>query len=160
MKRLTSIGIWSFYPRLIRITLSWPTTKKERADAGLAPCDTSIDRILQSCKDYLIRPENSFMTETFQSRLNEVPGLTDTEKEEYKKKHLSILKEHFIPAYTKLSAALEELKGRGSNGLGLSHYKDGRAYYEYLVASLTGTDSTVPELRERIEKSWEAIWRR
>lgn len=126
--------------------------EKERADAGLAPCDTAIDRILQSCKDYLIRPENSFMTETFQSRLDEVPGLSDAEKAEYKKKHLSILKEHFIPAYTNLSAALEELKGRGSNELGLCHYEKGKAYYEYLVASLTGTDSTVPELRDRIEK--------
>lgn len=30
--------------------------EKEMADAGLAPSDITIDRMLQSCKDYLIRP--------------------------------------------------------------------------------------------------------
>lgn len=128
--------------------------EKEQADAGLAPSDVTIDRMLQSCKDYLIRPENSFLTETFSSRLDEVNGLTDEEKAEYKKKHLQILKEHFIPAYTNLSKALEELKGRGTNSNGLCHYEKGKDYYEYLVAALTGTDSPIPELRGRIEKKF------
>ena len=83
------------------------------ADAGLALSDITIDRMLQSCKDYLIRPENSFLTETFNSRLDEVEGLTEDEKTAYKTKHLQILKEHFIPAYTTLSKALEELKAEG-----------------------------------------------
>lgn len=126
--------------------------EKERARAGLAPSDATIDRILQSCKDYLIRPENSFLTETFASRLDEVPGLSAEEKEEYKKQHLTILKEHFIPAYTNLSAALEELKGSCTGDSSLSSYEKGKEYYAYLVASETGTDSSVDELRQRIEK--------
>ena len=128
--------------------------EKEMADAGLAPSDITIDRMLQSCKDYLIRPENSFLTETFNSRLDEVEGLTEDEKTAYKTKHLQILKEHFIPAYTTLSKALEELKGRGTNENGLCHYEKGKAYYEYLVATLTGTDSSIPELKNRIEKKF------
>ena len=126
--------------------------EKEMAAEGLAPSDTTIDRILQSCKDYLIRPENSFLTETFSSRLEDVPELTEEEKNAYKQKHLAILKEHFIPAYTSLSASLEELKGQGRNDKGLCYYEKGKEYYEYLVASLTGTDSSVEELKSRIEK--------
>lgn len=126
--------------------------EKEMAAAGLAPSDTTIDRILQSCKDYLIRPENSFLTETFSSRLEDVPGLTEDEKTAYKQKHLTILKEHFIPAYTNLSTSLEALKGQGKNDKGLCYYDKGKEYYEYLVASLTGTDSSVEELKTRIEK--------
>lgn len=128
--------------------------EKEKADAGLAPSDVTIDRMLQSCRDYLIRPENSFLTETFSSRLDEVEGLTGEEKTEYKKKHLQILKEHFIPAYTNLYKSLEELKGRGSNENGLCHYEDGKAYYEYLTAALTGTGSPIPELKNRIERQF------
>lgn len=126
--------------------------ERERAGAGLTPSDTTLDRIIQSCKDYLIRPENSFLTETFASRLEEVPGLTEKELEEYKEKHLTILKEDFIPAYTNLSAALEELKGKGTNSGGLCGYENGKEYYSYLVSSQTGTDSTVEALRDRIEK--------
>lgn len=126
--------------------------EKELAAGGLAPSDTTIDRILQSCKDYLIRPENSFLTETFSSRLEDVPDLTEEEKTAYKQKHLAILKEHFIPAYTNLSASLEALKGQGTNDKGLCYYEKGKEYYEYLAASLTGTDSSVEELKSRIEK--------
>ncbi len=126
--------------------------ERERAAAGLTLSDAAIDRILQSCRDYLIRPENSFLVETFAERLEDVEGLTEEEKEEYKERHLTILKEHFIPAYTNLSAALEELKGSGQADGGLCTYERGKEYYAYLVASLTGTDSSVPQLRQRIEK--------
>ena len=130
--------------------------EKERAKAGLAPSDATIDRIIQSCRDYLIRPENSFLTETFSSRLDEVAGLSQEEKEDYKKQHLAIMKEHFIPAYTNLSAALEELKGSCTGDGSLSSYEKGKEYYTYLVASETGTDSSVDELRQRIEKQMGA----
>lgn len=126
--------------------------EKERAEAGLAPSDTTLDRIIQSCKDYLIRPENSFLTETFASRLEELPELTEEEREAYKEQHLKILKEDFIPAYTNLSTTLEELKGTGTNTGGLCGYENGREYYSYLVSSQTGTDCTVEDLRDRIEK--------
>lgn len=121
-----------------------------RADAGLAPSDSTLDRIIQSCKDYMIRPENSFLTETFQSKLEDIPGLSEDEKNEYKARHLTILKEHFIPAYEQLSASLEALKGRCVNENGLYYLKDGKRYYEYLVASKTGSSSSVPELKKRI----------
>lgn len=126
--------------------------EKERADAGLAPSDATLDRIIQSCKDYLIRPENSFLTETFAFRLDEIKDLTEEEKSEYKEKHLTILKEHFIPAYTELTETLESLKGRGTNEGGLSGYENGKAYYTYLAAAETGTDSKLEDLKERILK--------
>lgn len=121
-----------------------------RADAGLASSDATLDRIIQSCKDYMIRPESSFLTETFQSKLEDIPVLSEEEKNEYKARHLTILKEHFIPAYEQLSASLEALKGRGVNENGLYYFKDGKRYYEYLVASKTGTTSSVAELKKRI----------
>lgn len=130
--------------------------EQAQADAGLAPSDDTIDRILKSCKSYLIRPENSLLTETFASRLNAVEGLSDAEKASYKAKHLTILKEHFIPAYTNLSKALESLKGSHPEAGGLSTYEHGREYYAYLAAALTGTDSSVDTLKTRIEKQMQA----
>lgn len=125
--------------------------EKVRADAGLAPCDLVLDQIIQSCKDYMIRPENSFLNETFNSKLDSIEGLTQEEKEEYKKRHLTVMKEHFIPAYQMLAGELEQLKGRGSNSMGLCGYPDGKRYYEYLTASSTGTGYTVPELKQQVQ---------
>ena len=130
--------------------------EQTQADAGLAPSDDTIDRILKSCKSFLIRPENSLLTETFAARLNGVEGLSDAEKASYKAKHLTILKEHFIPAYTNLSKTLESLKGSHPKAGGLSTYEHGKEYYAYLAASLTGTDSSVDALKTRIEKQMQA----
>lgn len=126
--------------------------EKSRADARLAFSDTTLDRIIQSCKNYMVRPESSFMTETFNDRLNKIADLTEEEKNEYINRNTTILKEHFIPAYENLSAELEALKGTGKNESGLYYFDDGKKYYEYLVASATGTTSSIPELRRRIEK--------
>ena len=125
--------------------------EKVRADAGLAPCDLVLDQIIQSCKDYMIRPENSFLNETFNSKLDSIDGLTEEEKNEYKARHLAVMKEHFIPAYQMLAGELEKLKGRGQNPMGLCGYPDGKRYYEYLAASSTGTGYTVPELKQQVQ---------
>lgn len=125
--------------------------EKVRADAGLAPCDLVLEQIIQSCKDYMIRPENSFLNETFNSKLDSIDGLTEEEKNEYKARHLAVMKEHFIPAYQMLAGELEKLKGRGQNPMGLCGYPDGKRYYEYLAASSTGTGYTVPELKQQVQ---------
>lgn len=125
--------------------------EKVRADAGLAPCDLVLDQIIQSCKDYMSRPENSFLNETFNSKLDSIDGLTEEEKNEYKARHLAVMKEHFIPAYQMLAGELEKLKGRGQNPMGLCGYPDGKRYYEYLAASSTGTGYTVPELKQQVQ---------
>lgn len=114
--------------------------------------------ILKSCKSYLIRPENSLLTETFASRLNAVEGLSDAEKASYKAKHLTILKEHFIPAYTNLSKALESLKGSHPETGGLSTYEHGREYYAYLAAALTGTDSSVDASKRGLRSRCRQIY--
>lgn len=130
--------------------------EKEQAAAGLGPSDAAIERILASCKSYLIRPENSLLTETFASRLEEVEGLGESEKAAYKARHLAILKEHFIPAYTELSETLQSLKGTHPDAGGLCTYEHGKEYYAYLAASLTGSDSSVDTLKTRIEKQMQA----
>lgn len=126
--------------------------EKRRAEAGLGLSDATIDRIVESCKDHLIRPENNFLTETFSTRLDAISALTPEEKSAYERRHLAILKEHFIPAYTKLCEALEALKGQGSNDMGLCYFPEGKRYYEYLAASLTGSGSSVSELKSRISR--------
>lgn len=124
--------------------------EQTQADSGVGLSDEILDRIIKSCKSYLIRPENSLLTETFSLRLDDVPDLSNSEKAAYKAKHLSIMKEHFIPAYTNLSKTLESLKGSTPETGGLATYEHGKEYYGYLVSKLTGTDSTVDELKTRI----------
>lgn len=135
--------------------------EKQKADAGLAPSDASIDGIIESCKSYLIDPENNFLTETFAGRLETVTGLTDEQTEELSSRHITAIKDHFIPAYQLLIDGMEAFRGKGIHDGGLADLKNGRKYYEYLLKSGPGTSYTVKELKEaligRMEKDLDTI---
>ena len=62
-----------------------------------------------------------------------MPELTPEEKEDYIKKNLEVLETHFVPAYEELYAGLKQLRGSGTNELGIYYLPEGRRYYEYLV---------------------------
>lgn len=73
--------------------------EKQKADAGLAPSDTSIDAILASCESYLVKPEQNFLTDTFESRLDILEEqtntkLTDEERQTLISRHITIIREH------------------------------------------------------------------
>ncbi len=133
------------------------TFETARTDAGLGMCDTVIDNIILSCNAYLIDADHSFMAETFASRLDEMGGLSDQEKADYKAKNKRAIDEHFVPAYERLISGLEGLKGKGANDKGLYYFPEGRKYYEYLVNSSTGTSySDVSALKQAITKQMSA----
>ncbi|MBQ6856044.1 MAG: DUF885 family protein, partial [Lachnospiraceae bacterium] len=104
--------------------------ENQKADAGLAPSDVTIDNIIASCESYLIDPENNFLTETFAIRLagmEEISGisLTDTEKANLENRHVTAIRDHFIPAYQLLIDGMSAMKGRGLNESGLCGSADG-----------------------------------
>lgn len=126
--------------------------EKERADAGLSMSDEWFDDIITSCESYLLTPDRSFLSETFETRLKEVPGLTEEETTAYTARNLQILGEDFIPAYQLLVDGLASLKGTGTNDKGLCYFPRGKEYYEYLVQSSTGTTyETIDQLKDAIE---------
>lgn len=138
--------------------------EEQKADAGLGPSDASIDRIIDSCRSYLIDPEDNFLTETFETRLSSLGSsvsLSDQQKEDFRSRHLDAIKNSFLPAYRHLIDGLSGLKGRGINEGGLCGFRDGRRYYEYLLRSGPGLSYNIEELKtalsDRMQKDLETI---
>lgn len=138
--------------------------EEQKADAGLGPSDASIDRIIDSCSSYLIDPEDNFLTGTFEIRLNSLGSivpLSDQQKEDFRSRHLDVIKTSFLPAYRHLIDGLSGLKGRGINEGGLCKFRDGRRYYEYLLRSGPGLSYNIEELKaalsDRMQKDLETI---
>lgn len=130
--------------------------EKEKAAAGLFMSDTSVDHIIDSCAAYLLAPEQNFLTETFQTRLDTVPALSDEEKAAYLEQHKKVITEHFIPAYQLLVDGMTSLKGSGTNEMGICYFPRGKEYYSYLVKSSTGTSySTVEKLKKAVERQMD-----
>lgn len=139
-------SIDSYYAQLLAF-------EQQKSQAGLGLCDWAIDRIVESCSAYLSDADTGFMAQTFASRLDELGGLTQTEREQYIARNQEALAGHFVPAYQLLSEGLLALKGTGGNDKGLFYLPQGREYYEYLVKSNTGTSyPTVEELQGAVMK--------
>lgn len=130
------------------------TFEEERSRAGLFCSDSAVEHIVESCQPYIIDPQYHILHTSFVSRLEDMPDLTAEEKEGYIQQNLTILEEHFIPAYENLANGLTALKGTGLYEGGLCSYPEGKEYYEYLVHSYSGTSySSITDLKNAIEQS-------
>lgn len=126
--------------------------EREKSKAGLFMTDACVDTIVEDCAAYLSAPQEHFLTATFDERLSAMADLTPEEKAAYQARNAQMLTEHFIPGYELLLEGLKELKGTAANDKGLSYFPEGKAYYEYLIRSSTGTTcDTVEQLRDAIE---------
>lgn len=127
--------------------------ERDKADAGLFMSDMAVDSVIQSCKSYMDENGFSFLFESFKNRLEQVPGLTEDEKQNLISRNATIIKEDFLNAYKTLSDGLEKLKGSGRNVNGVCGWKKGQEYYEYLIQSeIAPSYPDIGSLLEALEK--------
>ena len=124
--------------------------EKEKADAGLFMSDFACQNIIDQCNAFIADSDNHYLIETFNSRIDKLTGLTQSEKDHYRLQNEKILHEHIFPAYENLVAALTDLLGSGTNENGLCYFPEGKQYYEYLLAYNTGTSESVKTLENMI----------
>lgn len=125
--------------------------EKEKVKAGLFMADFAVDGIIEQCSQFIEDPENNYMIDVFNDKIDEFEDLSEEEKEAYKEQNKEIILTEVIPGYERLIEELEALKGSGNNDLGICYYKDGKRYYEYLIRTRTGSSASVSEL-----KTWTA----
>ena len=126
--------------------------EQEKADAGLFMSDSCCRKVIESCEVFTLHPDDNFLITTFDNRLDQMEGISDGDKADYRKRNQTAIAEHVIPAYQNIASGLTKLMRRGRNDWGLCNYEDGCAYYSALVAYYTGCDDTVEELFSQIEE--------
>lgn len=124
--------------------------EQERAHQGYFMSDTTLDRILEQCREFVKDPENNYMLDIFSQKLKEYGKFTDSEQNELMNRHKEILLNKVIPAYEKLIIGLNALRGSGKNPMGLTYYKKGQKHYEYLLQAETGCYDSVKKIQQRL----------
>ncbi len=125
--------------------------EQEKARAGLFMADYVADGVIAQCEDFIENPQENYMIEVFNDKIEEFEDLSAEEKESYKEKNYQVITTEVVDAYKILIEGLTLLKGSGTNELGLCYYEDGKEYYEYLVRTGTGSDSSVKKLERKAE---------
>lgn len=124
--------------------------EEEKAAAGLFMSDFACQNIIDQCNAFIADSDNHYLIETFNTRIDKLTGLTQSEKDHYRLQNEKMLREHIFPAYENLAAALTDLLGSGTNENGLCYFPEGKQYYEYLLAYNTGASESVKTLENMI----------
>lgn len=125
--------------------------EQEKSKAGLFMPDYAADAVIEQCEEFISDPENNYMIEIFDDKIDAFEGLTDEERADYKERNHTIITTDVVNGYETLIDGLTALRGTGTNELGLCYYDDGKKYYEYLVRTATGCDDSVDELIARTD---------
>ena len=123
--------------------------------------DYAADTVIGQCRAFLEMGEGNYLYSTFADRIEEMEELTNEEKSNYIQDNALAIQDCVFPAYEKLIASVEELKGSGSNEKGLAFLPQGKEYYELLVEQSTGSERSVEEMedltRRQISDDLEAM---
>jgi len=109
----------------------------EKSQRGLFMSDTSLDLILDECRDFAaLKTDNSLIT-SFGANIAEITfDLTDEEIAAYTAKNTQAVEDVVLPAYQKLMNAIEALRGTGVSAVGLSGLPEGQRYVEYTLKAI------------------------
>ena len=125
--------------------------EQKKADAGLFMSDFACDNIISQCEDFIANTEEHYLILTFNNKVDQVADLSVEERDAYKEKNQTLIKETVLPAYRTLATALTGLLGKGTNNKGLSYFEKGKEYYEYLVYYNTGCSLEIPDIQAMVE---------
>lgn len=123
-----------------------------KSEAGLFMPDYAAEAVIEQCEEFIEDPENNYMIEIFDDKIDAFEGISEEEKESYKEQNYELITTDVVDGYRILIDGLTALKGTGTNELGLCYYENGTEYYEYLVRTETGSNASVEELQKRTEE--------
>lgn len=131
-----------YFKQLIRF-------EKEKSKGGLFMSDVVLDEVIAQCKQFIADSSDNMLLSTFDERIGQMQ-MEEIKKQDYISQNKQIVSESIIPAYRQLINGLNEFRGTGTNEGGLCNYKNGAQYYEYMIASNTGTNLSAEELKNKI----------
>lgn len=126
--------------------------EKMKSEKGLFMMDEVADMIIEQCDNFIENPDENYLIDIFNDKIDAMSDFTSEEKNQLKADNRDAVLNHIIPAYALLSDGLKTLKGTGQYEGGLCNYPDGSKYYEYLVYDATGSDRSIDEIEELIDK--------
>lgn len=144
------------YLELIKLTPTYFSSlcqfEQEKFSKGFGMSDYSLNKVIHQCntiitEESLLNNEH-FLITTFSERLLQAVNdkiITKKEASAFATQNRQYLASYFLPAYENLATSLSSLCGMGKNEAGLVHYGPGKAYYEWLFCTLTGSEVGVKE---------------
>ncbi|WP_347994838.1 DUF885 domain-containing protein [uncultured Eubacterium sp.] len=132
--------------------------ESEKIDNKTFMSKSNCESIIAQCLSLINDGSNkdNLLIETFNSRLKKCKFLSDKVAADYLNLNKDYVNNYVLSSYKKLTDKLSHFNSSYYTDKDLENYtladsKQGKAYYEYLVSSKTGSTKTVSELKTRIQ---------
>lgn len=125
--------------------------EQQKSSAGLFMSDAVADQVIAQCNAFVEMGNDNYLLSTFEERVKNIEKLTFEEQQKLIQENKEILESFVLPAYESLALSLAALKGTGTNTQGLCKFSEGTNYYSHLVASETGSNRNITELKQLIQ---------
>ena len=125
--------------------------EKEKSEMGLFMSDFAVDAVIKQCKEFTESTEDNFLIDSFNVRIEEL-NIPEEKKTAYREENKNKVLNDVIPAYGNLVDGLKQLKGTGTNDMGLCYFENGREYYEILARNSTGSVKSVDEMIDALDE--------
>ncbi|MBR1816221.1 MAG: DUF885 domain-containing protein [Lachnospiraceae bacterium] len=126
-----------------------------KADKGYFMSSHSANEVIRQCTEFIDKPEENLLIDTFEERVRSVEGLTEEEINSYIQQNHDNVINYIIPTYENVINVFKQLRNKGENDLGLCYLEGGKDYYAYLLKSKTGTDRTPDEVIDLLDSALE-----
>lgn len=126
--------------------------EQQRREAGFISPDFVVSDTIDQIDQFLTASgDDNLLIETFEDKIENVPGLGKDQKQTYINNNRSLVRQVVLPAFESLRNSLEEYLDDSSDKERLCQYDGGKEYYELLLSSNVGTDMTPKECIQALE---------
>ncbi|MCM1128095.1 MAG: DUF885 domain-containing protein [Lachnospiraceae bacterium] len=136
--------------------------EQEKAEQGLFMSDAAAAKVIEQCTAIMdseaLSSGTHFLHTTFVERINtllEKEIISKEQAEQWISENDRLLTTVMAPAYEETADAFTILSGSGQNEKGLYYYPKGQEYYQFLLASVTGTDRSLPEIKRMLFEDFQ-----
>ncbi len=119
---------------------------QKQVDKGYFLNDMMVEEALDAIDKFVEKKNDNQLIVIFDKNVDAFTGLSDGEREAYKKKNRDIVLNEFIPSYEKAGAQIEAWKQSRTAGDRVCDLEDGKEYYASLARSKTSLNMSVEEM--------------
>ena len=129
--------------------------ERERSRRGFFLSEYNVDSVIEQIESFLENRENNLLISVFDYKIDNYPGLSEDQREQYKKRNRVLVIENVLHAYDTLLIAMKELRGVGARQGGLADLPWGAEYAHALLQLRVGTDKSANELEVLLQEWME-----
>ena len=117
--------------------------EETRASLGFASSDNSYEEAAVSFDNLVAQKDDCFLYESFEERLDNIPGLSSSDRSRLISENEKVMKEVMFPEFEECAARMRALKGSGGRDAGICEYRGGDAYYAMITRTMTNKNDSV-----------------